>query len=304
MSMHKVIIILPYFGNWPSYSNIFFESLKKNPKFDFLIFADKFPDNIKANNIKIINCTLNDLKKRFEAVLDTECSLEHAYKLCDYKPMYGLCFQDEIKNYDFWGYCDADMVFGDIGNFITNDILMNYEKVFSRGHLTLYKNTEKMINIFRTVTEDINWKNVVKNKKTVGFDEWKYIHKICEKNQVKTYLEEVIADIDCTSYVMKRTKGSAHFPQTFFYKDGKIFMHQYNKDPQEFLYIHLQKRQIINYVENINSKVIYFKPSEIVESDEIKSGYHEMVNLNKGNLKDIVKFSLNRNLKRLKTFLN
>ena len=40
------------------------------------------------------------------------------YKLCDYKPVYGLIFDEDLQDYDFWGHCDVDLIFGDIRKFI------------------------------------------------------------------------------------------------------------------------------------------------------------------------------------------
>ena len=61
--------------------------------------------------------------------------------MCDYKVAYGEMFQDYIKEYDFWGHCDMDMIFGE-ENFI-NEIIWNYksggtcDRRFARKHDTL-----------------------------------------------------------------------------------------------------------------------------------------------------------------------
>ena len=39
-------------------------------------------------------------------------------KLCDYKPAYGLIFEDELIGYDYWGFCDTDILLGDIYQFL------------------------------------------------------------------------------------------------------------------------------------------------------------------------------------------
>lgn len=38
-------------------------------------------------------------------------------------------FQEYIKDYDFWGHCDADLIFGDIRKFVTDDILNKYDRL-------------------------------------------------------------------------------------------------------------------------------------------------------------------------------
>ena len=46
--------------------------------------------------------------------------------------------------YDFWGYCDIDLIFGNIRKFITDDILDKYDKILSRGHFTLFRNKDSI----------------------------------------------------------------------------------------------------------------------------------------------------------------
>ena len=46
-----------------------------------------------------------------------------------------------VKKYDFWGYCDLDLIFGDIRKFVNEEVLNTYEKIYNRGHLTLFKNS-------------------------------------------------------------------------------------------------------------------------------------------------------------------
>ena len=102
---------------------------------------------------------------------------------------------DVIKNYDFWGHCDIDLVFGDIRKFITDDILNYYDKIFFRGHLSLYRNIEKMNNLFKLNYSGNNFKKVFTNEKIYGFDEWNGIYKICNENDIKSYNKNVIVDV-------------------------------------------------------------------------------------------------------------
>ncbi len=63
------------------------------------------------------------------------------YKLCDFKPAYGFLFEDYIQDYEYWGHCDCDLVFGDLETLLTPILKEGYDKVFAVGHLTIYRNT-------------------------------------------------------------------------------------------------------------------------------------------------------------------
>lgn len=142
--MKKIIIILPYFGKLPNYFKFFLESCKKNDTIDFLIITD---NTIKcdSSNINIINCSFDEIKRKIQSKFQYEISLERPYKLCDYKLFYGYIFNEYISNYDFWGFCDCDLIFGDIRKFITEDILEKYSYILSLGHFHLSKNNDESL---------------------------------------------------------------------------------------------------------------------------------------------------------------
>ena len=82
-----------------------------------------------------------------------EIVVESGYKLCDFKPALGYIFSDYIKKYDFWGYCDIDIIFGNIRAFMTDDLLNEYDVISARhdyltGCFALYKNNQDMCELF------------------------------------------------------------------------------------------------------------------------------------------------------------
>ena len=55
--MKKCIIILPYFGKFNNYFNLFLKSCEKNPDFSWLIFTDdkskyNYPENVRVEYMK------------------------------------------------------------------------------------------------------------------------------------------------------------------------------------------------------------------------------------------------------------
>lgn len=101
----------------------------------------------------MINISLEDFKKLAEKRLGFEVNVDTPYKLCDFKPAYGLIFSEYIQGYDFWGQSDIDVIYGDIRNFITDEMLAAYEFINVRhdyvtGFFALYKNNKKMNTFF------------------------------------------------------------------------------------------------------------------------------------------------------------
>ncbi|MBY0481821.1 MAG: hypothetical protein K2Q21_10720, partial [Chitinophagaceae bacterium] len=95
------------------------------------------------------------------------------YKICDFRPAYGVIFNEFLKPYDFWGHIDEDIILGRLKRFITTKDLGKYDIITMRhdylvGCLTLYKNTPK---INRLYTKNRDYKLVFSCPDNLGFDE-------------------------------------------------------------------------------------------------------------------------------------
>ena len=171
---HKVALILPYFGILPNYFPLWLKSAGVNRDFTFMLFTDADLSGYNVpDNVKVIPMTLDGVKKLIAPHLDFEFSLETPYKLCDYKPLYGLIFQDWLKGYDFWGHVDPDIIWGKLDSFITDDLLDKYGRLYRRGHFTLYRNTPG-VNSFalhKLPYWNISYRDIYRIDNYIGLDE-------------------------------------------------------------------------------------------------------------------------------------
>ena len=115
--MYRICIITVYIGKFPNYFNMWLESCRWNPQFDFLLVTDNHVESL-PDNVKLLRTDLISLKNRLSVKLRSDIVLNSPYKLCDYKPSYGLMFEDELKGYDFWGHCDMDLIWGNLSKFL------------------------------------------------------------------------------------------------------------------------------------------------------------------------------------------
>lgn len=127
--MYSIAYVVPYFGKFPKGFQFWLLSCKCNPSIDWLIFTDDKTPYDYPENVKVTYWTFDQMKKKAQAIYDFPIFLERPYKLCDFKPAYGEIFADELKDYDFWGHCDIDLVWGNIRKFYTDAVLGQYEKV-------------------------------------------------------------------------------------------------------------------------------------------------------------------------------
>ncbi len=249
--MKSIVLINCYFGKFPNYFNLFVESCRTNPTINYLFFTDNVIQDLPPN-ITVINTTFDDIKEKIQSKFDFKISLDAPYKLCDYKPAYGYVFADYVSQYDYWGFCDVDMIFGNVRHFLTDDILDKYDKFYKLGHLTLFKNTQEINTIF--MNEDvISYKKAFTTKKIAVFDEYQGVQLIFDSLGKSTYFSRDYADIrtsqnkyNLSDLLVEDYKNNNFANQIFVRENDCVFRYYYDNNmikKDEFAYIHLQKRK-------------------------------------------------------------
>ena len=107
---NTIALINVQIGSYKNYNSLFLNSCKENKDVDFYFFTDQdIP--VLSKNIHIVKISFLEVKEKIQGLFDFPINLDSPYDLCDYKVAYGEIFQEYISDYDFWGYCDTDMVF-------------------------------------------------------------------------------------------------------------------------------------------------------------------------------------------------
>jgi len=168
--MSKICLITCYSGKLPNYFPFFVDSCRRNPDTEFIVFNDQIESDRTEGNVSLRRFSLDSFSDRVAQKTGLQVRIEKGYKLADFKPRYGLIFEEEIRGFEFWGYCDIDLVFGRIKNFITPNIFSDYDVITTKekwlsGHFTLFRNSDFFRRLFelspnhRQMLEDsaTNW---------------------------------------------------------------------------------------------------------------------------------------------------
>lgn len=289
--MKKICFITPYFGNCPRFFHIFLKSCEFNPSIDFIIYGDmKYSGNL-PKNVRIIYSSLEDFNKMASKKLNCNLNIPSNYnfrsksekcifKITDLRPALGLIFSELLKNYDFWGTCDFDAIYGDIRKF-TNHLLDKYDLItahesFIVAHFVLYSNINKVNKLFM---DSKDWKKVFESNKRFSFNE-------CNKEWIKfnSRKTRLINDTEIESFTYIVEKASREGRINALFKDlvyqvegytgklrgdnwqlsydrGKL----YNEKGEEILYTHyMQIKNKIRLPKRISDKFI-------INSREIKN---------------------------------
>lgn len=175
---YKIAMITCWYGVYPWYFPYFIHSCSYNSTIEFFIITDN-KEFIKAKpeNVHIVYKTINEIKEIAYNKLGFQVSLEYPYKFCDFKPTYGFLFPEIINNYDYWGYTDLDIIYGDIRYFFSNEMLEKYDFIsvrhdYTSGCFALYRNCEKMNRFFMRSKD---YKLVLSSHEHFCFDECNFM---------------------------------------------------------------------------------------------------------------------------------
>lgn len=246
--MKRIVIFFPYFGSLPPQYGMWRASALYNSDIDFMFFTDC--DVQEAPNIIVHKMHFEDFKKKIQDAFDFPIVLDRPYKICEYRPVFAYAMPEFVKGYDFWGWGDLDVVYGDIRSFITDDILTRYKMISGLGHFSLYHNDVETNTYFmKPIPGYQDYKEAFTTAESTFFDE------IYHKGFGDKWRECRPNDcwLDWQFDNVSRPKEAYHFnslnrdwKQIIFEHFGnKLYMLRFNNgtlEKRESLYAHFQHR--------------------------------------------------------------
>lgn len=252
--MKSIVYIVPYFGKLPNLFGLWLKSCEYNPTIDWLLYIDDrsvydYPPNVKVHYI-----SFDEMKKQIQDVFPFHIELSHPYRLCDYRVAYGRIFAKDIQRYDFWGFCDIDLIFGDIRFFLKDCILETYDKIGYLGHSTLFRNIERMNLLYeQSLGEEMLYKAIFTDASNQNhfFDE-RGINQLCEQYGIKIYKETIFADLTPLTWNFQINYASElefrkNNHRLFVWEEGKLYSYSLLRNnicKDEFMYVHFLRRRI------------------------------------------------------------
>lgn len=251
-TMNKICIIGVYFGPLPRYFELWERSAAANPTVDFLVFTDRKPAPF-SENVRTVPMTLSEMRALAEKKLRFPGpALTKPYKCCDFKPVYGIIFEDYLQQYDYWGHCDFDMIFGSLETFFEKYDLRAYDKFLTLGHLTLYRNSPEVLGRYRCDGAETDYKTVFSSDRGFYFDELKGMTRIYSVNGFSQFTKRIFCDISCkyrrfreiNTYPLDR-KAENHRKQIYYWQNGHVYKKWFSRAGEhrdEYIYIHFKNR--------------------------------------------------------------
>ncbi|OUN99899.1 DUF6625 family protein [Bacteroides clarus] len=247
--MKSILIIIPYFGELPSLFKFWYVSATMNSSINFLFITNI--DIPSAKNIKIVKMDFIEFVNKLKQKYPFEIKIPSPYKLCDFRGAYGDIFSKYTTGYDFWGFSDIDLIYGDIRQFITDEILEQYDMISGWGHFTLYRNIPLCNNFYKEHTNGfLYYMDVFKNPQNMVFDE--YQHKGLSDRWIKIYPKRVFRTTAFDDICIPRLHWHFQAYQKdycnliFEYNQGQLYRHYLKGGKwicEQTLYAHFQQRK-------------------------------------------------------------
>lgn len=171
--MKKIAVVIPYFGSWPEWFHVFLETCRYNEKIEWIFFTDcPVPNNIPKNTC-FEEMDLKSFGNIASKKTGVDIEVKKSYKVCDFRPAYGEIFREYLKGYDFWGWGDIDVVYGDLKRIFTKSRLQKYDVISVRrrrtaGPLTVLRNEKRLNTLYK---KSPDFKKVFKSDLGYAFDE-------------------------------------------------------------------------------------------------------------------------------------
>lgn len=300
MKNNNIALLIPYFGSFPDYFPFYLHSLQYNPELHVYILSDSYYAGELPSNCTIIEYSLDKFKLAVKEKLAISCEFNEPIKMCDYRPAYGLLFQEYISGYEYWAFGDLDVIYGDIINMLPDnwdsyDVISMLDKWVS-GSLFILRNDKRINEIFKKSSA---WENVYSSSVHYAFDECNHLY-----DRIK--LGEDILKIDenqSFSYLLKTEMLKGGIKAWFKYSiiKERIYFDDYvlfnrgtvsQKDGNKVAYFHMinQKRDPafkIPLWDNIPEKY-YIDRYGIATERQHKSINYKVTSRIKGNIFRII----------------
>lgn len=166
----KKVFLITEFGSPFEWTDKYIDNIGKLGQYGWYwkIFTPNKYKNV-PDNVEIVDMTAEQYAELVEKKLGIKPNLFITDKgipsihITDFYIFSGVVFEDYIKDFDWWGITNMDVVYGRLDHFISDEIL-NTAEIFTddvhaiNGVFSLFKNIPKINNLYQEIS---NWKDFI-----------------------------------------------------------------------------------------------------------------------------------------------
>lgn len=196
MASLRKLIICPYFGAFPEWMDLF--------------LADFVRTMRPQGYTLLLDTDMESFKDRVKEKLGIDYpGVRGSGKVWDYRGSLGVLYSEEIKNYDFYGHCDFDVVWGAMNRWASDEVLSELDVYSSHneyvcGCFSLYRNHPFVNDLFMNYPL---WKSELESPVPSGWIEQQY-SRILEISGLRYKYDISCQGYPFTDHSILRKKGN------------------------------------------------------------------------------------------------
>lgn len=173
LGLPSACLVACYLGPLPGWFNLYLMSCAYNPSIDFLIITDQADFPAVPPNVHVKRMSASSFVALVAKTIGVKVELSHPRKMCDFKPAYGHLFQEFLKPWDYWGYTDVDIIYGDLRRYLSVANLQKLDVYTARreflvGHFSLFRNTSYMRMLYQ---KGADYRGTLRARRMLSFSE-------------------------------------------------------------------------------------------------------------------------------------
>ena len=163
----KIKLLSSWFGSWPTWIDKYREQMARFECVDWELYPA-----VEGSDTRLQLREYNALMTERLGTLVNKT----LQSICDVRPFWGHAFAEKYEGYDFWGWCDMDMRFGDLDKFLPvlldgNTEVLSFKDRYLSGCFAVFKNTKHTTQLYRL---DPTWRDVLATPNYRCWDESGY----------------------------------------------------------------------------------------------------------------------------------
>lgn len=246
----KIALFTPYFtypgGKFPNWFEYWQKSASYNSEIDFFVHTNvDISQYKKYRNVHLISMSSEEFWDKLDSILGIKVYRGY-YKTGEYRALCGILFKDIIKDYDYWGSTELDLIYGDIMKFIKPYIDRGDDVIGKDGHLRLIKNTDALRYLpfekARGFEHPLNYETAFSTEYCWYFDEGGMNLRYQQAGIDVTLIDEHFAHVhELYKYFLCVGKEGKW---GFSWQKGKLKGYNDANQSREFMYMHFTKRKM------------------------------------------------------------
>lgn len=271
----RACCILPYFGHFNDYFQLWLNSCRINRTIDWYVITNDHRDYVVPTNVKVIYSDFQTIQHRIRLSFGHNVIIDTPYDLCKYKVAYHKLFPDIVSGYGYWGFCDCDLIWGNISKGIADAMSKGYDKISWKGHFTLFKNDPVINELFlKEVPGNTTFRGCVSREpeKTHNLFDEVGINRVFDAFNKSIYKDLLFADLQVKPYNFilhhfSAEEQNAATRQIFEWNNGSLFRHYVSEgrvQSEEFFYIHFLRRRMKNDLLGAQEEKFLIVPNKFI----------------------------------------